>query len=85
MDQRKSGEILKTIPLSDRPNNLAITKDGSQVLVGIRRQPGVLDVIDTTSLQKIKSIPVDGAVRNVREPRRLICRSVVRSRTKPPA
>ena len=54
---RKSGEILNKIPLSARPNNLAITKDGSQVLVGIRTQPGVLDVIDTTSLKKVKSIP----------------------------
>jgi YVTN family beta-propeller protein len=62
---RKSGEILKKIALSNRPNNLAITKDGSQVLVGIRAQPGVLDVIDTTSLQKVMSIPVNGAVHNV--------------------
>src|ERR1019366_9870867 len=60
-----SGEILSKVPLSARPNNLAITNDGSQVLVGIRTQPGVLDVIDTSSLQRIKTIPVDGGVHNV--------------------
>src|ERR1017187_6659789 len=54
---RKSGEILSKVPLSARPNNLAITKDGSQVLVGIRAKSGVLDVIDTTSLKNVKSIP----------------------------
>jgi YVTN family beta-propeller protein len=62
---RKSGEILKKVSLSARPNNLAITKDGSRVLVGIRTEPGVIDVIDTTSLLRVKSIPVDGSVHNV--------------------
>jgi YVTN family beta-propeller protein len=62
---RKSGEILKKVPLSARPNNLAITKDGGRVLVGIRTDPGVIDVIDTTSLTRTKSISVDGSVHNV--------------------
>src|SRR5258707_13372333 len=62
---RKSGEILRKVPLSARPNNLAITKDGSQVLVGIRTEPGVIDVIDTASLTRVKSIAVDGGVHNV--------------------
>src|ERR1700674_826859 len=62
---RKSGEILSKISLSGRPNNLAITRDGGRVLVGIRTQPGVIDVIDTTSLRRVKSIPVDGSVHNV--------------------
>ena len=62
---RKKGEILHKVPLSDRPNNLAITKDGSRVLVGIRTDPGVVDVIDTASLRRVKSIPVDGSVHNV--------------------
>jgi YVTN family beta-propeller protein len=35
------------------------------VLVGIRAEPGVVDVIDTTSLTRVKSIPVDGSVHNV--------------------
>jgi YVTN family beta-propeller protein len=33
--------------------------------VGIRAQPGVLDVIDTASLKRVKSIPVDGSVHNI--------------------
>jgi len=51
--------------LSGRPNNLAITNDGGRVLVGIRSKPGVVDVIETTSLKRVKSIPVDGGVHNV--------------------
>ena len=62
---RKNGEILKKISLSDRPNNLAITRDGKRVLVGIRAQPGSIDVIDTATLTRIKSIPVNGSVHNV--------------------
>ena len=62
---RKSGEILKKIALSDRPNNLAITRDGKRVLVGIRAQPGSIDVIDTTTLTRTESIPVNGSAHNV--------------------
>jgi YVTN family beta-propeller protein len=62
---RKSGEILQKVSLSARPNNIAITKDGGRVVVGIRTEPGVVDVIDTTSLRRVKSISVDGSVHNV--------------------
>jgi len=62
---RKSGEILEKVPLGARPNNIAISKEGGRVLVGIRSQPGFVDVIDTASLQRTKSIPVDGSVHNV--------------------
>ncbi len=62
---RKSGEILQKVPLSARPNNIAITRDGGRVLVGIRSDPGVVDVIDTVSLKRTKSIAVDGSVHNV--------------------
>ncbi len=62
---RKSGDILQKIPLSGRPNNIAITKDGARVLVGIRSEPGVVDVIDTASQKRTKSIAVDGSVHNV--------------------
>jgi YVTN family beta-propeller protein len=62
---RTSGAILQKVPLSGRPNNLAITKDGGRVLVGIRSEPGVVDVIDTKALKRTKSIPVDGGVHNV--------------------
>src|SRR5438552_3920796 len=62
---RKSGKVERKISLSARPNNLAITKDGGRVLVGIRTDAGVIDVIDTTSLTRVKRIPVDGSVHNV--------------------
>jgi YVTN family beta-propeller protein len=61
---RKSGAILHEVPLSGRPNNIAITKDGRRVLVGIRGPQGAVDVIDTVSLIRVKSIHVDG-VHNV--------------------
>ena len=62
---RSSGGILNKVPLSARPNNIAITKDGGRVLVGIRSQPGFVDVIDTVTQKRTNSIPVDGSVHNV--------------------
>ncbi|MDP9159067.1 MAG: hypothetical protein M3O09_02405 [Acidobacteriota bacterium] len=61
----ETGQILQKVSLSDRPNNLAITRDGKRVLVGIRKDPGWVDVIDTTSLKLATSIPVNGSVHNV--------------------
>ena len=61
---RKSGEILKKVLLSGRPNNIAITKDGRRILVGIRAPQGALDVIETASMTRGKSISVD-SVHNV--------------------
>src|SRR6266853_696251 len=50
--------------LFGRPNNIAITKDGRRILVGIRSPQGALDVIDTVSMTRGKSIPVD-SIHNV--------------------
>lgn len=61
----RSLQVIKKIPLSGRPNNLDVTKDGRRVYVGIAQAPGALDIIDTASLANVKSIPVDGAVHNV--------------------
>src|ERR1035438_8998679 len=61
----KSLKVTKKIPLSGRPNNLAVTNDGRRVYVGIAQAPGAVDVIDTVALTKVKSIPVDGAIHNV--------------------
>lgn len=52
------------VPLSDRPNNLSISKDGKRVYVAIVAQPGAVDVIDTAALQKIKTIPTKGGIHN---------------------
>ena len=55
----------KKIKLSARPNNITISKDGSRVYVGIISQPGAIDVIDTVSLERIKSIPTKGGIHNL--------------------
>ena len=60
----KTGKIIKKVPLSGRPNDLAVTKDGRRVLVCIHEDPGALDVIDTTSLERVKSIPTKGGLHN---------------------
>jgi YVTN family beta-propeller protein len=57
--------VKRRIPLSGRPNNVAVTRDGSRVYVAIMEMPGTIDVIDVASMQKIKSIPVEGAIHNV--------------------
>src|SRR5882672_12660733 len=61
----KTLKVFKRIPLSGRPNNVDVAKDGSHVYVGIAQAPGAVDVIDTASLTNQKSIPVKGAIHNV--------------------
>src|SRR4029453_15425770 len=56
--------VMSNIALSGHPNNISIGKDGRRVYVAIREEPGMVDVIDTASLQKVKSIPIKGAVHN---------------------
>jgi YVTN family beta-propeller protein len=56
--------VTNKIPLSGHPNNIAAGRDGRRVYVGIAEAPGAVDVIDTASLQRVKSIPVKGAVHN---------------------
>ena len=63
-DQR-TGNIIKKISLSGRPNVLAVTKDGGRVFVAIRSEPGALDVIDTASLERVRSIPMKGGIHDV--------------------
>src|SRR5206468_1770809 len=52
-------KVIKKIPLSGHPNNIAIAPDGRRVYVGIRQKvgdnPGVADVIDTASLTKSRA------------------------------
>lgn len=61
----KTLAVTKRIELSGRPNNVAVTKDGRKVYVGIAQAPGALDVIDTVSLTNVKSVPVEGSIHNV--------------------
>lgn len=57
--------IAARIPLSGRPNNVAVSKDGRKVYVGIAQAPGALDVIDTVTLKNVKTVPTKGAIHNV--------------------
>jgi YVTN family beta-propeller protein len=61
----KTLQTTKKIPLTGRPNNIAIAKDGSRVYVGIISAPGAVDVIDTKTLERVKSIPTKGGIHNV--------------------
>ena len=61
---RKSERIVKQVPLSGWANEAQTTKDGKLILVCIRNtgtkaeDSGALDIIDTTTLEKVKSIAV---------------------------
>ena len=57
--------VKRRIPLSGRPNNVSVSKDGRKVYVGIMEMPGSVDVIDTRALTNVKTVPVDGAIHNV--------------------
>ena len=58
-------QVTKKIPLTGRPNNVSISKDGRRVYVGIVSAPGSVDVIDTMTLERVKSIPTKGGIHNV--------------------
>jgi YVTN family beta-propeller protein len=60
----KTGKLLGKAALSGHPNNIAISKDGRRVFVGILSGAGAVEVIDTASLKSIKIIAVKGGVHN---------------------
>jgi YVTN family beta-propeller protein len=60
----RTGKLLGKAGLSGHPNNIAISRDGRRVFVGILSAPGAVEVIDTASLKSIKTIPVKGGVHN---------------------
>ena len=49
--------VISKVPLTGHPNNIAASRDGARVYVAIRQAPGAVDVVDTASLQRVKSIP----------------------------
>ncbi len=57
--------VIARVPLSGRPNNLSVSKDGRRVYAGITQAPGAVDVIDTVALTRVKTIPVKGGIHNV--------------------
>src|SRR5258708_9516139 len=62
---RASGKLVSKVKLSGHPNNIATTKDGGRVVVGIAEDPGALDVIDTTELSVAKTIAVNWRLHHV--------------------
>ncbi len=61
----KDGHLLSKIPLSGHPNNIAVSKDGRYILAAIVTAPGAVDVIDASTLKRVKTIPVKGSAHNV--------------------
>ena len=60
----KTLKVTKHIPLTNHPNNVAVSKDGRRVYVAIVGGAGAVDVIDTTSLTRVKSIRTEGGIHN---------------------
>ena len=60
----KALKVIKKVPLSGHPNNIAITPDGRKVYTAIAEAPGALDVFDTESEEMIATISVHGGVHN---------------------
>src|SRR6266508_537825 len=56
----KTLKVTKHIPLTNHPNNVAVSKDGKRVYVAIVGGAGAVDVIDTTTLTRVKSIRTEG-------------------------
>src|SRR5262245_48479106 len=60
----KTLKVIKRVPLSGHPNNMAVARDGKRVYVRIIQEPGGVDVIDAVSLQRVKTIPTKGTIHN---------------------
>ena len=61
----KTLRVSKQIPLTGRPNNVAITPDGRKVYVAITREDAFVDVVQLDSEKVVKRIPTLGGVHNV--------------------
>ena len=56
--------IVKEIPLSARPHNITIGKDGRHVYIGIMAGQGGIDIVDTQALEKVRHIDTRSRVHN---------------------
>lgn len=57
-------EIVAEIPLSERPHNISIRKDGRYVYVGIMGGAGGIDIVDTQALEVVRHIDTGSRVHN---------------------
>jgi YVTN family beta-propeller protein len=60
----KTLKVTKHIPLTNHPNNLSVSKDGKRVYVAIVGGAGAVDVIDTATLTRVKTIRTEGGIHN---------------------
>lgn len=60
----KTLKVIKKIPLTNHPNNVSVSKDGKRVYVAIVAGAGAVDVIDTATLTRAKSIRTEGGIHN---------------------
>ena len=60
----KTMKVIKRIPLTGRPNNIAINKNGKKAYVAIATAQGGVDVIDLVTLERTKHIRILGGVHN---------------------
>ena len=61
----KTLAVIKHIPLTNHPNNIAVSKDGKRVYAAIVAGAGAVDVIDAATLTRVKSIRTEGGIHNV--------------------
>src|SRR3954465_7168476 len=57
-------KILKHVPLTNHPNNRAGSKDGKRVYVAIVAGAGAVDIVDTATMTRVKSIRTEGGIHN---------------------
>jgi len=58
---RISKKVVHKVPLSGRPNSIAASADGKRVFVAIAEGGGGVDVIDTETLKRVKTVPINGS------------------------
>src|SRR5262249_24923074 len=61
---RQEGALVKQVRLSDRPNNIAVARDG-RIVGGIARGHGPVDIVDPNTLERRVTILVNGRLHNV--------------------
>jgi YVTN family beta-propeller protein len=61
----KTLKVIKSIPLTNHPNNIAVSKDGKRVYAAIVAGAGAVDVIDAATLTRAKTIRTEGGIHNV--------------------
>src|SRR5262249_52004922 len=61
----KTLKVIKSIPLTNHPNNIAVSKDGKRGYAAIVAGAGAIDVIDATTLTRVKTIRTEGGIHNV--------------------